>query len=365
MRFSFRHALAERSVGDSVLVRAMDEEGRVGWGESAPRPYVTGEDPEAALELLERELIPEYAGSTFDSLDELAAALRDRGERLQRDQHAAFCALELALLDLGGIAFDRSAGDLLGEVVEPVVYYSGIVSEGNSDEITRTCTTLREIGVRAVKVKVGSHLDQDLRALSIVREQLGDEVSLRIDANCAWDAETALQRLRTFEAFRLDGVEQPCASDDVAANARVTAETGANTIADESLVSLADARELAEREAFRTFNVRVSKCGGLLLSARVRDLAREAGIGLMVGAQVGETAVLSAAGRHLAVRTPDLAFAEGSYGKLLLQQDLSDTTALGPGGEGRAIEGPGLGLSPRADRLDPYLDRPWPVLKTR
>lgn len=358
LRFSFKHALAERSVGDSVLVRAMSERGHVGWGESAPRPYVTGERPEAAIALLEEVLFPEFAGSTFADLEELAAALRDRAQRLERDQHAAFCALELALLDLAGRVFERSAGELIGPLVAQKIHYSGIVSSGNADEVERTCARLAELRLRAVKVKVGLGLDEDLRSLSIVRERLGN-VSLRVDANCAWDAPTAIARLRTFEAFELDGVEQPCLANDLQAHAIVTAETGANTIADESLVSMRDAERIVERAAFRTFNLRVSKCGGLLNSARLAAFAREADIGVMVGAQVGETAVLSAAGRHLALRLPTVRFVEGSYGTLLLEADLSRTTDLEAGGLGRALPGAGLGLDPDPTPLEPFLDHPW------
>ena len=94
---------------------------------------------------------------------------------------------------------------------------------------------------------------------------------------------------------------------------------------------------------------------GLLSQRRIRDLARSAGIDTMLGAHVGETAILAAAGRHFAARTPDLRFAEGSYGKLLLEQDLSDAMDLGRGALASAPSGDGLGLDVDLDRIAPYV----------
>ncbi len=360
MNFSFKHALAERAVGDSVLVRAVDEHGQVGWGECAPRPYVTGETSEGVVALLRETFMPEQLGASFESREALAGALTDRGRRLERGQQAAFCALELALLDLAGRHFDRSVGELLGPLQSESVFYSGVVSADEPEGIERTCKQLLEFGVQSVKAKVGGTLEEDLRALTTIREALGDDVSLRVDANCAWNAKSALARIEAFAPFDLAAIEQPCPADDLEASALVTRECSLSTIADESLVSLADGERIIELGAFDMFNIRVSKCGGLLLSAQLRDLAREAGLGLMLGAQVGETAVLSAAGRHLALRSEDVRFVEGSYGTLLLEKDLCDSIALGPRGEGGNLPGPGLGLSPDAREVAPYLDAPWP-----
>ena len=234
--------------------------------------------------------MPEQLGASFGSLEELAGALTDRGRRLERGQQAAFCALELALLDLAGRHFDRSVGELLGPLQSESVFYSGVVSADEPEGIERTCKQLLEFGVQSVKAKVGGTLEEDLRALTTIREALGDEVSLRVDANCAWDAKSALARIEAFAPFDLAAIEQPCPADDLEASALVTRECSLSTIADESLVSLADAERIIELGAFDMFNIRVSKCGGLLLSAQLRDLAREAGLGLMLGAQVGETA---------------------------------------------------------------------------
>ena len=353
-RFAFRHALAEREVGDGVLVTLQDAEGRRGWGECAPRDYVSGETSQSCVDALS-ERIPRHLGRRWASFDSLVALLARESAEAPRRELAAFCALELAWLDLGGQVFGRSAGDPLGPVCRPRIEYSGIVSAAGPEEATKTCAAMKAMGVNRVKIKVGANQAVDCEVLSAVRSALGEAASLRVDANSAWDASTALGRLRAFERFRLEGCEQPCPADDVEGMAWLTQRSPVPVIADESLVSLDDARRLVERRGCHVFNVRISKCGGLMGAARIRDLGRAAGIDTMLGAHVGETAILAAAGRHFAARTPDLRFAEGSYGKLLLRADVSDAMNLGPGGMGRAITRNGLGLDVDPGAIAPYV----------
>lgn len=353
-RFGFRHALAQRDVGQGVLLSVQDAEGRRGYGECAPREYVTGETPRSVAEVLARRL-PTLLRQRFESFEELHEALAREGDGLPRDEHAAYCALELAWLDLAGRVFGRSAGEPLGPVCNRRIEYSGVVSASGKAEAAKTCAMMKELGVTRVKVKVGAKREEDLEVLAAVREALGDGATLRVDANAAWDARTALSRLRDFEPYGLEACEQPCAADDLEGMAWLTARSPVLVVADESLASLEDARRLAELRACHVFNVRISKCGGLLGAGRVRDLGREAGIETMLGAHVGETAILAAAGRQFAARTPGLCFAEGSYGKLLLEADVSDALDLGRGGTGEALAGDGLGLEVDLERIAQYV----------
>ena len=132
-RFTFRHSLAERSEGHGVLVRITDDSDRVGYGECVPRSYVTGETPESVQAALLDHLTPPWLGCEVASFDELAAAIERGLDGLPRNEHAAHCALELALLDLGGRVFDKCAGDLLGPKVNDALEYSGVISADGVD----------------------------------------------------------------------------------------------------------------------------------------------------------------------------------------------------------------------------------------
>jgi len=355
LRLTFRHAKAERKDGDSVLVRVTDAQGRTGWGECAPRTYVTGESAISVRATLER-LLPGFLANHYASLEGLQEALTAASRTLPRNEHAAFCALELALLDLAGKVFGVSAGTLLGPVLTSGIDYSGVISADGAAVVEELCARMRQYRLHSVKLKAGRALAEDLEVLRIARSILGEECSLRVDANCAWSREETEERIAAFAPFRLDGLEQPVRADDFASMAALTATSAIPIIADESLVSTHDAEQLAALRGCHLFNVRISKCGGLANSWRVQEIGREAGIGCMLGAQVGETALLSAAGRQFATRIPDVRFCEGSFGKLLLEDDVAaEDLTFGPGGVAPALEGPGLGVTVLEARVRKHL----------
>src|SRR5207253_4685063 len=114
---------------------------------------------------------------------------------------------------------------------------------------------------------------------------------------------------------------------------------------DESLCSLIDAERASAQASCDLFNVRLSKCGGFIPSLRLAQFAKQRGLGYQLGCQVGETAILSAAGRHFAAGVRDIRYLEGSYDRHLVKEALGtrDLT-FGWGGWARALAGPGLGV---------------------
>jgi muconate cycloisomerase len=273
-------------------------------------------------------------------------------DTLPRDRQAAFCTLELALLDLAGHSFGASAGQVLGPVLEPEVRYSAVIAASAPEAAVALAHRARQAGFAEVKIKVGPDLEDNLRLLAAVREVLGADADLRVDANCAWTTDEALRQLRAFGEFSLCGVEQPLVADDLDGLRALTQAGLVPVVVDESLASMADARRLIEQQACNVFNLRVSKCGGLLNTGRLHRLAQENGLACQLGAQVGETGLLSAAGRHVATRCRDLLWLEGSFDALLLQAQLTgpDIT-FGQGGRAPALRGPGLGVAPLSDPL--------------
>ena len=355
MRQSVRHALAERNVARNILVAAHDEKGGIGWGECCPRPYVTGETIDSVKQDLTTTILPPLLGSELASLDEAVDLLVPQLDSMARNQQAAFCAAELAVLDLAGNRFATSAGMVLGPVQTPQVRYSGVIATDDIESVKQNAAFMAKFGVGDVKVKVGASLESNLEILTTARAILGDQVTLRIDANCAWSATETIRQLTAMQAFSLTGVEQPVPGEDIEGMQTVTAAKLVPVVADESLCSLEDARTLIREQACDVFNVRISKCGGLINAGRIDQLARAAGLDCQLGAQVGEAGILSAAGRHYATRSQGVRWCEGSYGQLLLEEDITEPDiTLGPGGMAPALEAHGIGVTPAPERLQRY-----------
>jgi muconate cycloisomerase len=355
MRQAVRHALAERSVARNILIAAHSDSGTVGWGECCPRPYVTGETIDSVKQDLSTAILPPLIGQSFDSFDQVSSTLEPLLDAMARNQQAAFCAAELAVLDLAGKHFGISAGAVLGPIRSPQTRYSGVIATDELESVKQNAAFMAKFGVGDVKVKVGASLESNLEILKTARAVLGGEVTLRIDANCAWSADEAVRQLGAMQEFALTGVEQPVPGDDLDGMQAITAAKLVPVVADESLCSLQDAETLIRRRACDIFNVRISKCGGLINAGRIDRLARDAGLACQLGAQVGETGILSAAGRHYATRRQDIRWCEGSYGQLLLEEDITEPdVTVGPGGVAPALDTPGIGVTPVDDRLQRY-----------
>jgi len=161
-------------------------------------------------------------------------------------------------------------------------------------------------GYPAVKVKVGRrepHADVEL--VAAVRDAIGPSVALRIDANGAWDVDTAADVITRLAGYDLELVEQPVASlDDLA---RVRRRVNVPIAADESVRSVEDARRLAASDAADAVVLKVQALGGVRRALRVADAA---GVPAVV-TSMRETSVGIAAGLALAAALPELPYASG------------------------------------------------------
>ena len=356
---AFSHALYSREESDAVIVRITGSDGRSGFGEALPRAYVTGETTDKMIARLRDFLAPRIFEERFfpgwQTLDQLQSLLPDWTRNLESNNgvvawNAAFCAAELALLDWS-LRADQSA---LADYLPPSrleVVYSGVISADRPKEAAALAERMARLGITQIKVKVGT--TDDAARLDAVRKAVGAEVELRADANGAWTAAQAIAQLKQLASFKLAIIEQPVAADDIAGMKQVRRQCGIPVMADESLVTVEQARRLIAENACDVFNIRLSKNGGIAGSLAIAKLAQEAGIKIQVGAQVGETGILSAAGRAFAAHVPALTWAEGSFGNWLLTEDITfDNLAFGPGGRAPLLKNRGLSVTVNGDALE-------------
>lgn len=325
---SFSHALKERREADAILVAVHGESGKIGWGEIVPREYLTGETISSVFSEFAPSRARELVGFVCDSLDslreKLLADLSASGRRL-----ATAAGFELALIDLFGRSQQLPAQVFLGVAeLGPSLPQGAVIGfEVATAELPKHCMKLRFGGIKHLKVKVGASDDLP-RLAAIARAFAG--TPLRLDANAAWTAPEAIQRLNEIKsvASSIASIEQPIAAFDFAGLRELREKTGIPVMADESLCSEADARRLIEEKAVDIFNIRIGKCGGFLGSKKLVDLARENKLGCHLGALVGETGVLSAAAEIFGRAVPVFDCLEGKgQNKFLLADDVAEPSA--------------------------------------
>ena len=346
---AFKHALRSRQSSSSVFVKIYLDDGTVGYGESLPREYVTGETTGSVCAKLKEELSSKLLGVYFSNLKEAAYFL----EKLEGIDGAARCATELALLDAVGKHSGESVSSIIGEKVADEIFYSGVIPAESVTEAAVSALKMKLFGFKQVKVKVG--IRDDLKRLEIIRKILGNKIDIRVDANCAWSAEKAIENIGEMRKFKISAIEQPVRADDTTGLKKVTESVSEAIIADESLRTIEDAEKLSGERACNMFNIRLSKCGGILNALKIASIARQNSVGYQLGCQVGESGILSAAGRHLACGLKNIEYFEGSYGKFLLKEDVTkEDTTFKWKGKANALGGPGLGIDVSDEILVKY-----------
>ena len=363
-RRTFGHSAASRNASDSLFLKCATEDGSVGFGECLPRVYVTGESRDGAYSLLRDRVLPRLIGMAFASYEEVWAFLNLCDGKAPRDwvapdvpQTAAWCAVDLALLDVFGRAFGQcmfppNAKDGLASL-----QYSGVLTYQPRIRLARSCLLFRLYGLKQVKVKVGRR--DDLDTVKTARSVLGRRADIRVDANMAWSLGQAAEAMQEMSHLGIRCFEQPLAAEALDDMARLIRETGLEVMADESFSERDSLLRLIEKKACTGINVRVSKCGGLAASLRRCREARDAGLMLQIGCQVGESSLLSAAQLALLARVSDVAYAEGCFGRHILKEDVTEPVLqFGFGGRPPRIPaGTGSGVHVREDRLQRWTTR--------
>ncbi len=369
LRKTIRHASHTRDANDTLVVRCRLSDGTIGWGEGLPRPYVTGETIETALAQLRCTDWSLLAGP----IDELNSAITlceqftpgnidgepeaaDRHPHATRDcfGNSVRCAVELSILD----AVTRHLSIPLSQVTAHVpeaaairqsvesVRYSGAVTSESPRKQWLSAAKIRLFGFHQCKVKVGTAGIDDRDTLRRVRRILGPRCDIRIDANEAWFPQEVPEKLAPLVEYGITSLEQPVPHAEVDALADIRTGLPVPVMLDESLCSLSDAHRAVERGTCDLFNIRLSKCGGFVPALKIAGVAHLGGLGYQLGCQVGETGILSAAGRHFACSVEGIRYLEGSYERFLVRERLTrEDLTFGYGGRAPALPGPGLGIS--------------------
>ncbi|HMQ14911.1 MAG TPA: enolase C-terminal domain-like protein [Phycisphaerae bacterium] len=363
MRVAFEHAAATRRVADPIVLRLLAEAPHAdlaGCGETLARPYLTGETVESVCEDVERLFLPlllQFRPASFPAALEFIDALPFECEG--RCVNAARAVVELALLDLAGRAFRRRAADASGWMglagfgapgCLGKARYSGVVIGRGALKCAALVRVQRAWGLRDFKLKVA--VPGWEQRLAVAGRALRSAIArghctLRVDANGGWSAEDVTAAIPLLESAGVCALEQPLSPADDDRLTQLATRTRCDLVADESLVTAADARRLIESGGVQVFNLRIAKVGGLLPALRLAQLAIGAGRDVQLGCLVGETSVLTAAGLAFLEACPRVRFLEGAFGRFMLRHDVvRRPISIAFGARPRALSGFGLGLEP-------------------
>jgi muconate cycloisomerase len=277
-----------------------------------------------------------------------------------KNQNSALCAVEMALLDLLAKEAGRNVVDFFPKDYRSNgVCYGGTLPLLAQETFLELSRIIKQLSMKAVRLKMGQGLQRNEYGLKVAREILGPGCDLRVDVNMGWDLRLTKAHLPMLKFYGVSIVEQPLWPHDPTWNqlAEMMKRNGLRLMADESACSIEDVETIIAQGNFDMVNVRLSKCGGFHNSLRIIKRIRDAGLHYQVGCQLGETGILSAAGRALSVVSSDSLCHDGSYDAFLLKDNLTaEDVTFNHKGEAVPLEKPGLGVDINQQNLEKFTD---------
>lgn len=320
-RTAYATARGLSTVRYGVIVSLSTSGGLEGLGEASPYPGAREREAQRAVVNALRELAPALEGCRLDQ----ASAVLDRA--LARVTpvvaNAVRAGVDIALCDLRA----RSAGIPLAALVvddpRDAVPVNALIADPTVHGARSAARHARHAGFPAAKLKVGlaASADDERARILAVREELGKDVALRLDANGAWDVGRAIAVLRDVATCGIEYIEQPVPPHDLDGMRAVREATGVRVAADEAVMDPEAARRLLDAHAADILVLKPILLGGLTASLDVVRLALERGSSVVITTTI-DSGVGVAAALHVAATLPDGSPAQGLATAQLLASDL-------------------------------------------
>ncbi len=354
-------------IGVYLVVKLVTDEGLTGlgeapalkdWGGDHMRYY--GETPTSVAAVIHDILAPTLAGEDPRRIEWIHTLM----DQAVKGYPYSKAAIDMALYDVVGKATGVPAYQLLGGLYRESVPISHSIGLMGMDEAVAEVRRVQEEGIKTIKLKGGVEPGRDVELLRRVREALGPDMNLTVDANNGYkSAKEAVRTTKAMESYDILYMEQPVEGLD--AMAEVTRRVDTPVMADESAWTTWDILEIIEKKAADIVSIYTTKPGGLLKAKKVAAIAEAAGFPCNVNGSV-EMGVGNAANVHLAastaaanlgcvipVTTPD-AEATGRIAGIYYKDDIVTEPFEFVDGAVKVLQGPGLGVELDEEKVERY-----------
>lgn len=296
LKTPFKTALRTVESVEDIIVIIETDTGNIGYGEAPPTGVITGDTRGAIIGAIKDHIKPSLIGMDIENFEEIMLKLHSSVVK----NTSAKAAVDIALYDLYGQMFKAPIYKLLGgyrkEITTDIT-----ISVNTPEEMAEDSIKAINLGYKTLKVKVGKNPSLDIDRLKAIRDAVGYDIDIRIDANQGWKPKEAINILTDIEnmGLNLELVEQPVEAHDIEGLKLVTDNVNTPVLADESVFSPRDAMNIIQNRAADLINIKLMKTGGIHNALKIISMAEIYGIECMIGCML-EAKVSVTAAVHLA-----------------------------------------------------------------
>jgi L-alanine-DL-glutamate epimerase-like enolase superfamily enzyme len=347
----YKNAYVSKSVQKSPVVR-ITAGGISGYGNVDPTPGYSKEQAPQQIEALRNTFAPLITGMDATNVHAVIAKI----EPARKGFLDSKAAIEMACVDLAARIANLPVHAYLGGAVKDRLLFNAWIGILAPEQAAKETLEWKKKGFRSAKIKVGGNIEADRDRVAAVREAVGPDFHLRIDANAGYDADTSIKLAKMVAPYKLQLFEQPVPEDDLPGMVRVRREAnalGLPVMADESVTDHASLIRIIKADAADIVKVKIMKQGGFLNTRRMIATAEAAGIRCVVGHGFG-LGVNTMAEIMLAATSANVIDGLESVGPLKMTDDIITRKIDISSGSLALPGGPGLGVTLDDAKLERY-----------
>lgn len=342
----FITSLAYETHVENVLVVLRTEKGLAGFGECSPYMPVNGESMDTCF-IVGQYFARLLKGKNALKLEEHLAAM----DRLIYANTSIKSAFDIALHDIIGQHKQVPIYELYGGKNNKELVTDYTVSLDNAEKMATDALKIKNKGYPSIKVKLGESKKKDVERIKMIREAVGYDIPVRIDANQGWSVKEAIATLKALDEYDVEHCEEPIPKWDFMRLKKVKKNSPITIMADESCGDAHDAERLIKLKACDMLNIKVGKAGGVYNAYEIVKLGDEAKMHMQVGAFL-ESRLGMTASAHLALCSDNIVHCDFDTPLMFSEDIVKGGLTYHENGVMKVPDAPGLGASIEQWQLD-------------
>jgi L-Ala-D/L-Glu epimerase len=263
---------------DNVIVKIETAEGLTGWGECSPYMSINGESMDTCY-IVGQYLAKALKGKDALNIEDCTISM----DKIITRNESIKSAFDMALYDIAAKHANQPLYQFLGGEKNKIISTDMTVGLGSPEQMAKEALQYKAAGFPSIKVKLGTTTADDVARIKSIREAIGNELPLRIDANQGWNVDTAIATLQALAQYNIEHCEEPIARWNYMQLPHVRKNSLIKIMADESCFDHHDAERLANAKAVDYFNIKLGKSGGIFNANKIVNVAKANHIKLQVG----------------------------------------------------------------------------------
>lgn len=332
-------SLGAFNYAENIIVVIRTNEGLTGFGECSPFMPINGESMETCY-VVARYLAKALLGKNPLEI-EACSEIMDNTIFGNSSIKSAF---DIALYDIASQHVGLPLYAFLGGQNNKILKTDYTVSLGEAEQMVADALEIKSRGFEVIKVKLGDDPEKDIFRIKAIREAIGNEIPLRLDANQGWDTESAIRVLNELSLYNIQFCEEPIPRWNFMELSRIRNESRVMIMADESCCDHHDAQRLIDLKAAPSFNIKLGKSSGIFKAQKIIKLAESANLQLQIGGFL-ESRIGFTASAHLALTSDAVKFCDFDTPMMFSEDPVSGGIQYGVNGLVTVPEVPGLGAS--------------------